>query len=139
MTTPLLRPGRLRAVLRQFGRAIPRAVPWRRAAASGVPPTRFARNGPVSIAYDVRGHGRPLVLIQGVGVGRWGWEPVSDRLARRFRVITVDNRGVGASDTTPGHLLYWEQPRRFARVVCRFLSGPPPPAREPTPAVRRAS
>jgi 3-oxoadipate enol-lactonase len=102
MTTPLLRPGRLRAVLRQFGRAIPRAVPWRRAAASGVPPTRFARNGPVSIAYDVRGHGRPLVLIQGVGVGRWGWEPVADRLARRFQVIAIDNRGIGASHTPPG-------------------------------------
>jgi hypothetical protein len=26
----------------------------------------------VGIAYDVRGHGRPLVLVQGVGIGRWG-------------------------------------------------------------------
>jgi pimeloyl-ACP methyl ester carboxylesterase len=38
-----------------------------------------------------------------------------------------------------GHLLYWEQPRRFARVVTQFLAGPPTPAREPNPAVRRAS
>jgi pimeloyl-ACP methyl ester carboxylesterase len=67
-----------------------------------VSPTRFARNGPVRIAYDVRGHGRPLVLVQGVGIGRWGWEPVADRLARRFQVITIDNRGVGASDSPPG-------------------------------------
>ncbi|HEU4897242.1 MAG TPA: alpha/beta fold hydrolase [Actinomycetota bacterium] len=103
MTTPVLRPGRLWAMLRQLGRAIPRPIPWRRAAASGVPPTRLAHNGPVGIAYDVRGHGRPLVLVQGVGIGRWGWEPVADRLARRFRVITVDNRGIGASDTPPGH------------------------------------
>ena len=103
MTMSLLRVGRLRAVLRQAGRTIARAVPWRRAAASGVSPTRFARNGPVGIAYDVRGHGRPLVLVQGVGIGRWGWEPVADRLARRFQVITIDNRGIGASDTPPGH------------------------------------
>ena len=103
MTTPLLRASRLRAVLRQLSRAIPRAIPWPRAAASRVPPTRFAPNGPVRIAYDVRGHGRPLVLVQGVGIGRWGWEPVADRLARRFQVITVDNRGIGASDTPPGH------------------------------------
>jgi hypothetical protein len=68
MTTPLVRPGRLRAVLRQVGRAIP----WCRVAASGVPPTRLAHNGPVGIAYDVRGHGRLLVLVQGVGIGRWG-------------------------------------------------------------------
>src|SRR5215213_7042482 len=96
MTMSLLRVGRLRAVLRQAGRAIARAVPWRRAAASDVSPTRFARNGPVRIAYDVRGHGRPLVLVQGVGIGRWGWEPVADRLARRFQVITIDNSGIGA-------------------------------------------
>jgi len=67
-----------------------------------VVPTRFARNGPVGLAYDVRGRGSPLVLIQGVGVGRWGWEPVADRLARRFRVITIDNRGIRASDAPPG-------------------------------------
>lgn len=64
--------------------------------------TRVARNGAVAIAYDVRGQGPPLVLIQGLGVGRWGWEPVVDRLARQFRVITVDNRGTGASDAPPG-------------------------------------
>jgi pimeloyl-ACP methyl ester carboxylesterase len=57
----------------------------------------------VALAYDVRGRGSPLVLIQGVGVGRWGWEPVADRLARRFQVITIDNRGIGASDAPPGH------------------------------------
>jgi pimeloyl-ACP methyl ester carboxylesterase len=56
----------------------------------------------VALAYDVRGRGSPLVLIQGVGVGRWGWEPVAARLARRFQVITIDNRGIGASDTPPG-------------------------------------
>jgi 3-oxoadipate enol-lactonase len=105
MTMSLLRVGRLWALLRQAGRTVARiaiAVLWRRAAASRVPPTRFARNGPVRIAYDVRGHGRPLVLVQGVGIGRWGWEPVVDRLARRFQVITIDNRGIGASDSPPG-------------------------------------
>jgi pimeloyl-ACP methyl ester carboxylesterase len=63
---------------------------------------RVAHNGSVAIAYDVRGQGPPLVLIQGLGVGRWGWEPVTDRLARRFRVITIDNRGIGASDAPRG-------------------------------------
>ena len=64
--------------------------------------TRVARHGAVAIAYDVRGQGPPLVLIQGLGVGRWGWEPVVDRLARQFRVITIDNRGIGASDAPVG-------------------------------------
>jgi pimeloyl-ACP methyl ester carboxylesterase len=56
----------------------------------------------MTIAYDVRGRGSPLVLIQGLGVGRWGWEPVAARLARRFQVVSIDNRGIGASDTPPG-------------------------------------
>ena len=93
------------APLRQFGHRL-----WQRAPVRlrlpGTPrvgPTRLARNGPVALAYDVRGRGSPLVLIQGVGVGRWGWEPVADRLARRFQVITIDNRGIGASDAPPGH------------------------------------
>ena len=38
-----------------------------------------------------------------------------------------------------GHLLYWEQPRRFARVVTGFLTDPATPARESSPTVRRAS
>ena len=93
------------APLRQLGQSL-----WQRAPVRlrlpGTPrvgPTRHARNGPVALAYDVRGRGSPLVLIQGVGVGRWGWEPVADRLARRFQVITIDNRGIGASDAPPGH------------------------------------
>jgi pimeloyl-ACP methyl ester carboxylesterase len=97
MTTPLGRASRLRAVLGRLGRALTALR------GPGTPSTRFARNGPVTIAYDVRGRGSPLVLIQGVGIGRWGWEPVADRLARRFQVITIDNRGIGASDTPPGH------------------------------------
>jgi 3-oxoadipate enol-lactonase len=78
---------------------------------------RFARNGPVAIAYEVRGRGSPLVLIQGLGVGRWGWEPVVDQLARRFQVITIDNRGVGASDApAEGYT-----PLTMAEDVCAVL------------------
>ena len=100
MTTRLLG---AKSLLRRLGRGIQRAAARRKLMAARVSPTRFARNGPVAIAYDVRGRGSPLVLIQGVGIGRWGWEPVADRLARRFQVITIDNRGIGASDTPLGH------------------------------------
>jgi pimeloyl-ACP methyl ester carboxylesterase len=93
------------ATIRQLGHSL-----WQRAPVQlrlpGTPrvgSTRFARNGPVTLAYDLRGRGSPLVLIQGVGVGRWGWEPVAARLARRFQVVSIDNRGIGASDTAPGH------------------------------------
>jgi pimeloyl-ACP methyl ester carboxylesterase len=61
-----------------------------------------ARNGKVRLACEARGDGPPVLLIMGLGYGRWGWEPVVDRLAQRFRVITFDNRGVGDSDVPPG-------------------------------------
>lgn len=56
----------------------------------------------VRIAYDVHGDGEPLVLIMGLGYGRWGWEPVVEPLAAHYRVITFDNRGYGDSDAPPG-------------------------------------
>jgi 3-oxoadipate enol-lactonase len=105
MTTRFVRIGRLQTVLRRLGRRLRRtvaAVRGRRPDAPGVIPTHFASNGTVVLAYDVRGQGAPLVLIQGVGLGRWAWQPVADRLARHFQVITIDNRGVGASDAPTG-------------------------------------
>jgi pimeloyl-ACP methyl ester carboxylesterase len=48
---------------------------------------------------DVEEHGRgePLVLLQGLGQGRWAWRYVLPQLAERFRTITVDTRGTGES------------------------------------------
>jgi pimeloyl-ACP methyl ester carboxylesterase len=56
----------------------------------------------VRIAWESRGGGPPLLLIQGLGYARWGWEPVADRLAERFRVLVFDNRGIGESEVPPG-------------------------------------
>jgi pimeloyl-ACP methyl ester carboxylesterase len=56
----------------------------------------------VRIAYDVHGDGPPLLLIMGLGYGRWGWEPVLDPLAARYRAVAFDNRGYGDSDIPPG-------------------------------------
>jgi pimeloyl-ACP methyl ester carboxylesterase len=56
----------------------------------------------VQIAWERRGEGFPLVLVQGLGYARWGWEPVADRLAERYEVILFDNRGIGESDAPPG-------------------------------------
>jgi pimeloyl-ACP methyl ester carboxylesterase len=56
----------------------------------------------VRLAYDAEGTGEPLLLIQGLGYGRRGWGPAPAMLARRFRVITFDNRGFGDSEAPPG-------------------------------------
>jgi pimeloyl-ACP methyl ester carboxylesterase len=56
----------------------------------------------VRIAWERRGTGAPLVLVHGLGYARWGWEPVADRLAERFEVVLLDNRGIGESEAPPG-------------------------------------
>jgi 3-oxoadipate enol-lactonase len=56
----------------------------------------------VRIAWEERGDGVPLLLIQGLGYGRWSWEPVVPALAERYRVLWFDNRGIGDSDKPEG-------------------------------------
>ena len=68
--------------------------------------TRYAWSGELRIAYELRGtlhRRRPwLVLIQGVGLDRSGWEPVLPKLMRQHRLVLVDNRGSGRSDLPTG-------------------------------------
>ncbi|MGD0241881.1 MAG: alpha/beta hydrolase [Streptosporangiaceae bacterium] len=67
---------------------------------------RYADSGGTRIAYELRGTlrwRRPwLVLIQGMGLERHGWDRVPGRLRRRFRLVLVDNRGCGRSDQVDG-------------------------------------
>ncbi|MCA1848153.1 MAG: alpha/beta hydrolase [Actinobacteria bacterium] len=54
-------------------------------------PLTITRN--TSIDYDVHGEGPPLVLIGGLGFGRWGWFKQIPALSRHFRTISFDARG----------------------------------------------
>ncbi len=64
--------------------------------------TRYTSRGDLRIAYELRGtlhRWRPwLVLIQGMGLDRSGWQPVLRKLQRHFRLVLVDNRASGLSD-----------------------------------------
>lgn len=61
-----------------------------------------ADSGGVGIAYEVVGDGPPVLLMQGLGYPRWGWEPVVVPLSQRFTVVYYDNRGIGESDVPAG-------------------------------------
>ena len=54
------------------------------------------------ITWEERGRGAPLLLIQGLGYGRWSWAPIVPALAERYRVLWFDNRGIGDSDKPDG-------------------------------------
>ena len=59
--------------------------------------------GEVRLDADVLGAtGDWVLMIHGLGYGRWGWNWNAPALAARFRVVTFDNRGVGGSDAPAG-------------------------------------
>ena len=60
-----------------------------------------SRDG-VSLYWEERGAGDPLLLIMGLGVTLEGWSRLAAELADRYRIILFDNRGVGRSDVPPG-------------------------------------
>ena len=55
------------------------------------------RRGDAVLSYASEGSGTPVLMLQGVGVAGCAWRPQLDALSSSFRVITVDNRGIGGS------------------------------------------
>jgi pimeloyl-ACP methyl ester carboxylesterase len=56
----------------------------------------------VNIPWESQGTGAPLLLVHGLGYTRQGWGPLRGLLARRYRVLSFDNRGIGESEIPPG-------------------------------------
>ena len=54
-------------------------------------PVKITEN--TSIDYDVKGEGPPLLLVNGLGFGRWSWFKQVPAFSRHFRTITFDVRG----------------------------------------------
>jgi pimeloyl-ACP methyl ester carboxylesterase len=57
-----------------------------------------------TLSYSVQGEGPPVLLIQGVGVCGSGWSPQVKDLARDYRCLSFDNRGMGASQPLESRL-----------------------------------
>jgi hypothetical protein len=80
-----------------------------------------------SIDYDVHGEGPPLVLIGGLGFGRWGFFKQVPAFSRHFRTITFDVRGEqdldsGVADLTANVVaLLVERSEEVNREVVTFL------------------
>jgi pimeloyl-ACP methyl ester carboxylesterase len=86
-----------------------------------------ARANGIELEYEVRGadDGEPLLLIMGLGAQMTRWPPaLIDKLtAKRFRVITFDNRDVGLS-----HKLDGAGPPDMAAILEAVRAGREPPA-----------
>jgi 3-oxoadipate enol-lactonase len=55
----------------------------------------------IDLHYVDRGSGRPLLLVPGIPAIANDWDALAEPLGETHRVIAFDNRGSGASTTTP--------------------------------------
>ena len=56
----------------------------------------------ISYALDGRRDGEPLLMVHGLGADTRGWAMQKRALGSRYRLVMVDNRGVGRSDRAEG-------------------------------------
>ena len=78
----------------------------------------------VSIHYEVKGQGSPVLLLAGLaGVGA-SWGPQIELFAEHHLVIVPDHRGTGASDHTARGMTIAQHARDMARVIEALGCGP---------------
>jgi pimeloyl-ACP methyl ester carboxylesterase len=97
--------GGMAAIVAPAGAATTRAKPRPASPSAIAAPVRTVRTAYGTVSYRSLGHGRPLVLIMGLGGSIDVWPPAFvDALARDHRVIAFDNEGIGLSTLRPGAL-----------------------------------
>ena len=62
----------------------------------------FVESQGARIHWDEEGEGPPVLMIMGLGAASALWWRTRPVLARSYRTIAFDNRGVGQSDVPPG-------------------------------------
>ncbi len=62
----------------------------------------FAENQGTRIYWEEEGQGEPVLLIMGLGWASYLWHRTRPLVAKQYRAITLDNRGVGRSDVPAG-------------------------------------
>jgi len=78
----------------------------------------------VSIHYEIKGQGSPVLLLAGLaGVGA-SWGPQIDLFAQHHQVIVPDHRGTGASEHTARDMTIAQHARDMAQVIEAVGRGP---------------
>src|SRR5271170_2204181 len=62
----------------------------------------FTENQGAKLYWDEQGSGEPLLLIMGLSYASNMWHRSRPGLAKKYRTIALDNRGIGQSDAPPG-------------------------------------
>src|SRR3989338_10152352 len=53
----------------------------------------------INIYYEQHGEGEDLILIAGLTADHHAWKSILRVLSKQFRVLVLDNRGAGQTDT----------------------------------------
>ncbi len=79
---------------------------------------RVARTSDGTVSYRSVGSGRPLVLVMGFSGSQDTWPPaLVDALAKRHRVITFDNAGIGHTSMPRGPLTISKMADQTAALI----------------------
>ncbi|HEY9627509.1 MAG TPA: alpha/beta hydrolase [Coleofasciculaceae cyanobacterium] len=76
-----------------------------------------AGNRKVAIAYGEIGSGQTLILLHGIGSWSYNWQSCIEPLSRSFRVICVDAKGYGFSETPPPPERVGHQQVELVRII----------------------
>ncbi len=82
---------------------------------AGWPVVAYVSNGGVRIWWEEEGAGEPLLMIMGLSFSLAMWRDLRSVMARHFRTILFDNRGVGKSDVP---LRPWSMAAMARDAVC---------------------
>ena len=77
----------------------------------------IARVRGVELGYSLEGSGTAVVLLHGFPFNRSLWDEQAEVLRERHRVLTVDLRGHGESEATPGAATMEEMARDVAALL----------------------
>ncbi|GAB7549707.1 alpha/beta fold hydrolase [Cupriavidus sp. 8B] len=78
----------------------------------------------VSIHYEVKGQGSPVLLLAGLAGAGASWGPQIDLFAEHHQVIVPDHRGTGASEHTAHAMTITQHARDMTRVIEAAGCGP---------------
>ena len=93
------------------------ALPAPALAQTGTPPGKLVDLNGITLHYEERGQGEPLLLLHGFGMcGPGDWGEIADELAKDYRVIMPDLRGHGWS-TNPSNVFTMRQSAEDIRAL----------------------
>jgi 3-oxoadipate enol-lactonase len=78
----------------------------------------------VSLHYDETGRGDPVVLLHGLSFPGAAWAPIANRLADKYRVITLDNRGVRQTRAPAGPFSIQDMTDDVAAALAQVVGAP---------------